>query len=448
MSSGLALQALRRYRGALLGPACTQALAAGVISMMIMTAISLSRSPLSPRDHAAVVASDIGDTTAVFIGISIYLSILMVGVTMNLATVQQIRDIALLRVIGASPGQIRRSVAVQAAAVAVPATIVGFLAAVPAGALWVAALKAHHVLPQGVRFAPQIVAAPIALGIGVSTSVVGAVVASARTARVAPTVALTEAATGRRPVGRTRVTLGIVLVLGGAGLSGILSRFAPDQANDAAFFVMLAECIGVGMLGPVVLGRAAQLVRSRAVDGISRLAVDDLATMSRSLSGALVPLVLAAAFAIVKVAIHTTTADATGITEPAADLWTDYSGTAIYAAFAGVAALNCLILVVSARRQDLAAMQLAGGTRRTLVKMVGVEALVVTASGLVLASGVAGITLAPILHTSLGRWAPYIPVPVVVGGAVLVAALVVAGMVVPAAIITRQPAIEVVAEGP
>lgn len=435
MRSGIARQALRRHRGALLGTACTQALAACVISTMIMVSMSLPRSPLS---------SDIVEVTEVFIGISIYLSILMVAVTMNLATVQQIRDIALLRAVGASPGQIRRSVAVQAAVVAVPSTIIGCLTAIPAGALWVAALKDHGAIPDGVQFSPHLVAVPIALGIEVATSVVGALIASARTARIAPTSALTEAAIGRRPIGRVRIAIGAALVVGGAVLSAVIAEVAPDSA----FFVMLAECVGVGLLGPVILRRVVRLVPTRAAGGIVRVALDDIATMSRSLSGALVPLVLAAAFSLVKVGIQTTTQRATGGSAPAAELWTEYSGTAIYAAFAAIAALNCLVLVVRGRRRDLAAMQLAGGTRRALVTASSIEALVVTVTALVLATGIAVVTLAPILHSSVGRWLPYIPVPVLAGGVLLVAAVVAAGMVAPAARFTRRQPIEVVASGP
>lgn len=443
MRSGITRQALRRHRWSLLGPACTQVLAAGVIATMVMTAMSLDRSDLTASERHALTVADIPETTTVFIGISVYLSILIVGVTMNLAMSRQLRDIALLRTIGASPGQVRRSVALQAAIVAVPATMVGCLLAVPGGALWVAAMKAHGVLPHAVQFQPQLVAVPVALGIELTTSVLGASIASIRTSRLAPAVALAESSTGRR-VGALRVALGALLVAGGVVLSAVLSRFAPEEAGDAAFFVMLAECVGVGMLAPLVLRLVARCLRPVLSTAIPRLAVDNLSTMTRSLSGALIPLVLAAAFAVVKVAIHTTTASVTGTSDPPADLWTDYSGTAVYSAFAGVAALNCLITVLVGRRRDLAAMQLAGGTRRDLIRMAWCEAAIVTATALVLAAAVAGATLVPILHTSLDRWLPYIPIPIVAAGMILVGAVVATGMVAPAAVLTRRSPTEVV----
>ncbi|MGH8945486.1 MAG: hypothetical protein ACRDVL_05000, partial [Acidimicrobiia bacterium] len=81
MRSGITRQALRRHRWSLLGPACTQVLAAGVIATMVMTATSLDRSSLTAGERHALTVADIPETTTVFIGISIYLSILVVGVT-------------------------------------------------------------------------------------------------------------------------------------------------------------------------------------------------------------------------------------------------------------------------------------------------------------------------------------------------------------------------------
>ena len=448
MSTGLVTQALRRHRWSLLAPAVTQVLTACVISAMLMTAWSLSPSQLAPPDRAIVVASEMDEVTSVFLGSAIYLSILIVGVTMNLAIQQQLKDIALVRVLGASPGQVRRAVALQVAVVTVPASVLGWLLAVPAGAAWIAALRARGVLPAAARLAPQVMALPIVLAIVVPTSVVGALVAAIRTARTAPSVALAEVEARRRAIGRSRVVAGATLVVGGAVLSAVLSHLNPTQADDGSLFVMLAECIGVGMLAPLALVRVARLVRRTAINGVARLAVENVETMTRALAGTLVPLVLAAAFTTLKVAMHTTTARVTGVAGPAADAWTDYSGTAIYATFVGVAALNCLVTLVVSRRRDYAAMQLVGADRRTIVRMTLVEAVVVTVTATVLAAGVAGITLTPMLHTSLGVWLPYFPPVVPVVGVALVAGIVIAGMAAPAAAVTRAAPIDVVAAGP
>jgi putative ABC transport system permease protein len=76
------------------------------------------------------------------------------------------------------------------------------------------------------------------------------------------------------------------------------------------------------------------------------------------------------------------------------------------------------------------------------------ETMIVTVTAIVLATGVAVATLAPILHTAVGRWLPWIPASVVAGGILLVAAVVAAGMVGPAAVLTRRSPTEVVEDVP
>jgi putative ABC transport system permease protein len=442
MRSGITRQALRRHRWALAGPACTQALGAAVIAVMLMTAASLRAPDLSAAERQAITENQVADTAAVFLGVAIYLSVLVVGVTMNLAVTRQVHDLALLRTIGATPGQVRRSVVLQAALVSVPASVLGCAAAVPLGYGWLALLRAHAVLPGGVAFTPQLSALPVAAGIQLATSVVGAWAAGRRTARLAPSIALTESSAGRRQVSRTRAGLGLGLLVGGLVGSAVVSTLAADQADDAAFFVLLAECVGVGLVGPVVLRAVAAGLRPVLADGLPRLAVDGVAALSRPLSGALVPLVLAIAFAAIKVAVHTTTAAVGGRPDPPADVWTDYCGTAVYCAFAAIAALTALVTVLVARGRDLAVLQLVGGSRRRVLAVVAGEAAIVTAAAVLLAGVAAGATLLPMLRTSLGTWLPRLPAPALGAGLVLTAAVVAAGTVLPAAVLTRRPPLD------
>jgi putative ABC transport system permease protein len=444
VNAGLTRQALRRHRWALLGPFATQCLAATVITAMVTTAWSLSAAPLSPDQRCTLDASDIADAAGVFTGNAVYLSILMVGVTMTAAIGRQARDIALLRAVGATPGQIRRSVASQAAVVAVPAATLGYLLGLAAGWAWLAALVDHGLVPEAVRYAPAAAVLPMVIGIEVVTSVLGALVAAIRPSRVPPATAMSESAT-RRPAGSAvRVSVGLLLLAGGAVLSAVVSGSAADQADDAALFVILAMCIGVGLLGPVLLGAAVRLAGPllRAAGGTGRLAGDTLVSQSRALSTALVPLVLAGSFAAVKVAGHTTAAHVTGVRDPAADLWLDYSGTAVFVAFAAVGALNTLLTVSAGRQRDLALMRLAGATRARVLAVLTCEAVVVLGTVLVLAAGVALATLAPLLHTALDTWTPHVPPAHLVLAVLAGAAVVGAGTILPGALLTRRPAIE------
>ena len=443
MRSGITRQALRRHRWSLLGPACTQVVAAVVIATMVDLSHSMDTS-LSQAERAVPTVADILDSASVFLGDAVYLSIVIVAVTMNLAIGRQLRDIALLRSVGASPGQIRRSVALQAAVLAVPASVTGAMLAVPSCAVWLMALRVHHVLPQRAAFSWDPVSIVAAAGIVLATSIPASFIAALRTARMKPATALVDVGVGGRRVSPLRTLIGVVLAAAGVVLSVVLSTLAPSQMTDAGVFVMLGECIGVGLLSPILLRRAAAICRLVIRSDLVAVAADELETLARPLSGALIPLVLSGAFAAVKVGVHTSAAHA-GVPDPVEAHWMDYSGTATFIAFAAVAALNCFITVVVARRRELACLQLAGAARATVVTMVSMQAAIVTISALLLASAVAVITLLPLLHSTLHVWWPYFPPGVMVAGVAAAAVVVAAGMVIPAAVLTRHRPIRVVA---
>jgi putative ABC transport system permease protein len=435
-------QALRRNPWAFLGPAATQALAAALVTTGLCLLASFDGAPLDPAQRAALTDSGIADLGLIFVVSSIYLSLLIVGVTMGTAIADQAQDLALLRTIGATPARVRRAIAAQAALIAVPATIAGIPLGLLAGYTWLTGLTGHGVVPAEVTFRMHGGTVPIAFAVTVGTSLLGALIAAIRPSRLRPAVALTEAAVPRRRSGLVRTPLGLLLVGGGIALAVLLTRVDADTADQAGFFVMLAMCVGVGLLGPLLLRVAAPFARLFGSTGA--LAADAVIARARSLSGALVPLTLAVGFAAFTIVLGTTTEHVTGVATPAADRWLAYAGTGAYTTFAAIAAVNTLVTVIQARRHDLAVIRLAGGTRGRTLAVVICEALVVTATALVAGAVVATTTLLPLLHTALGTWCPWLPVSWLLGGIAITAALVLTGMVLPAAASLRRPPIEVV----
>jgi putative ABC transport system permease protein len=87
-----------------------------------------------------------------------------------------------------------------------------------------------------------------------------------------------------------------------------------------------------------------------------------------------------------------------------------------------VAAANTLVMVVLDRRREVSLLRLTGTTRRQVLRMVRLEALVVTGAGVAIGATIAGLTLVPMAR-GLTRSSPYIPlVPalaIIVGAVVL-----------------------------
>ncbi|MEN8653158.1 FtsX-like permease family protein [Streptomyces sp. 21So2-11] len=101
----MARSALRGRRPAYVGTAVTALFAAPVVSA--------STTMLTETGGDGVSAGVSEMATALLIG-SIYMSIFVVVSTMGTAVVQQHRELAMVRSIGARPRQVRRAVAVQA----------------------------------------------------------------------------------------------------------------------------------------------------------------------------------------------------------------------------------------------------------------------------------------------------------------------------------------------
>lgn len=95
-------------------------------------------------------------------------------------------------------------------------------------------------------------------------------------------------------------------------------------------------------------------------------------------------------------------------------------------------------------RRALAVTQLAGADRRRILGIVGVEAAILLGTALALAIGVGMVTLAPMLHAQFHTWLPYMPPSYLFAGILLAGVVVVGGMLVPAALLSRRRPIEVV----
>ena len=439
MSAGLTRQALRKHPWSFAGPVATLTLGAAVVSAGVGAQASFGGAGLDAAGRRALASTDAADFATVLVLLGIYLSILIVAVTMAATIARQGRDIALLRTAGATPGRVRRAVAIQAAVVAIPAALAGVLLGTLACRAWVGSLAGHGVVPTAVAFRFSAVAWPAALGVALGAGVLGALAAAVRPARVRPAVALTETAVPRRTFGPVRTGLGVLLAVGGTVLAVAASTLSADQAEDLGLLVVLALCVGAGLLGPR-LRVAAPL--ARPFGRVGALAADNVAVRARALSAALVPLVLSVGFAAIKITAHTTAAHVRGTADPAADIWLDYSGTAVFVAFAAVAAVNALITMVLSRRGELAALRLAGATRGRVLGVLTCEALVVTGTALLAAAWVAAVTLLPLLHGALGTFLPYLPAGWLAAFVLGVFGLVALGMVAPAAVLLRQPAIE------
>ena len=127
---------------------------------------------------------------------------------MGLSIQQREREIALLRAVAATPGQIRRMIAWEATIVALVGSAAGIWPGIILGRALAHALVRHGIAPP--TFSVTVDWLPIAavIGGGVTAALLAVLAAGRRAARVPPTLALAEAAVEPRLLGPGRVDRG------------------------------------------------------------------------------------------------------------------------------------------------------------------------------------------------------------------------------------------------
>ncbi len=185
----------------------------------------------------------------VFALISLFVGAFTIFNTFSITVGQRTRELALLRVVGASRRQLFRSVLSEAALVGVSASVIGLGVGVLAALGLKALLGAFgFTLPSApLVFEPRTAVIGIAVGVGVT--VASAIGPARRAVRIPPVAALVESREDEGESLRRRVSLG------GAVASGGIAALVAGLAAPAIALVGLgavAMFIGAGMLAPIV----------------------------------------------------------------------------------------------------------------------------------------------------------------------------------------------------
>ncbi|MFF3000102.1 ABC transporter permease [Streptomyces sp. NPDC057950] len=282
-------------------------------SLSVSTGDGRSRAEFT---DVAVTGSALTLLAGSFAGTVFLVAVLVVASTLGQSVQHRTREAALLRAVGATPGQVRRMIAVEATVVALAAGVLGWpLAHVVTH--WIRdRFAGHGIVPPDFEPVTGPLPAAGALLITVLTALVAALSASRRTSRIRPAQALGEAAMERPALGRGRAITGAVLLAcSSATFAGGLS-----QRGDVATLVNLANTlvlllvITLAVLGPAVARTAMLLLGPllRLSRATGHLAAANTRANAGRLAGAVTPLVLAVSFAATIVFAQTTALDAAG----------------------------------------------------------------------------------------------------------------------------------------
>ncbi|WP_182885480.1 ABC transporter permease [Microbispora sp. H10885] len=227
-------------------------------------------------------------------GTSLLVAILVVTGTSALAVQQRRREIALLRAVAATPGQVRRLLGGEALLVGLVAGVVGSAAGAGLG-FW---LRGRFVelgaMPENLR----LVVGPFPAAAALLAAVVAAWAATRlsvrRIARIRPVEALGEAAMGGGGLPLGRSVAGVLCVVGGIALTLVLSGLETEAASSpVTMLTALVWTTAVTLLGPV-LARAATTLLGVALRAsrAGHLAARNLRTDPGRMASVMAPLTL------------------------------------------------------------------------------------------------------------------------------------------------------------
>ena len=221
--------------------------------------------------------------------------------TVALSVAMRWRNLALLRAVGATPGQVRRMIMLE---LAVLGALAGLVAYPPALALtnWAFhGLAAHQLLPPSTRAWTSLWVLPISAATGIGVAELAGMVSARRVSHIRPAAALVETTVEPRLVHPVRLLLGLCALGGGGALCFLMIalNFSVQLVDTLAICTGLLFIIAIALLGPLVVRVAELVIRLPLllVSGVGgRLALADVRRRPRRLAAAVSAVALTVSF--------------------------------------------------------------------------------------------------------------------------------------------------------
>ncbi|MET8112124.1 FtsX-like permease family protein [Streptomyces prasinus] len=180
--------------------------------------------------------------------------------TVGLSVRHRRRDLALLRAVAATPGQVRRMILGETGLLALLAAVAG----VPLGLLATGWIR-DELVTRGFAPGSFTVRGGLLSGAAVTVAMAAVALTSAwiaarRTSRIRPTEALGEAAVEPGPGSRARAVTGLVFLAGAVSLIGLTGATDGQTALGAAVGMLYTFVLAVALLAPWINRAAARFL--------------------------------------------------------------------------------------------------------------------------------------------------------------------------------------------
>jgi putative ABC transport system permease protein len=283
------------FVGALLSVAFGVALVQSSLLLLISAATLDPPPALSPvermvfENNATAAVAMLG----VVLGAATFLAAFIISSTFAFTVTQRRRDLALLRLVGAGRGQVRRLLLGEA-------VLLGGLGAafgIPAGLVL---MKVQARLMATLGFVPagfhgrwQLWIVGVSIGTGIGLAVSGAMVAAWRSARVRPLEALREIGAAARVMTVTRWLAGLLFTAGATAMIIVAPHAGPTGGAAVTMNVAMPAAVALAALAPLMVPLVARLIPTGAgvVGGLARANLLDGRRRSAAVAAPLIVLV-------------------------------------------------------------------------------------------------------------------------------------------------------------
>jgi putative ABC transport system permease protein len=195
-------------------------------------------------------------------GIAVFVSGFVVSSGFAYAVARRRRELALLRAVGATPGQVRRMVLAEGLIVGLLAAAAGCALSRPAAQHLAAALTERGFAPDWFTVPHTPLPLVLAASVGLAAALAGAAPAAWRSGRVRPVAALRESIVEGRPMTPLRWLCGLATLAGALYVLGGPVLTAPAAALKRKGYVpgVMLLVIALAVLAPLLVPPAARLL--------------------------------------------------------------------------------------------------------------------------------------------------------------------------------------------
>jgi putative ABC transport system permease protein len=443
MATGLARASVRHRRGGFVASFLAVFLGAAIL-MAFASMLDTAGGPAvrdTDRTTLTIMATVVGGWGAIVVASA-------VATTLAVASRQRAGELALLRSLGATPGQAVRLVVGEVALVGTAGALLAIPFGYGGGYLLLHILQNTGQVRHGVGY--RFGAAALAVGAAgcLLAALVAAWITARRTARRRVRDAQLAAAGGGRRTSRFRLVAGVVLVLAGANCA-VLTATVLDgkqlQTQSVAGEGAVLSSIGFALLAPVILRVATAVLGPllRVLGAPGQLGVLGVRRRLQRAATPMMPIVVCTGIsvgtlymqAIWNAAHPAMNADDKGTAT------LNYVVVGMLSVFAAVMLVNLIVAETTARRQEFAQLRLTGATPRQVLRLVTAETVLTLVTGLVLGTLAALLSVVPYSLAVTDKAVPDTPFGIYLAVVAGVAALTLAAGLGAARRTTRTPAV-------